>query len=232
MITLNQLIYDLRNILRGGALVSDDDPISDRQLEFWINNTRATLIRQQLDKGQTLSDNITQTIDCFDVELDDTSLNTNLPSGCYIVKSKNPIPTPIEVSDRDLLLKVSAPEIGSIPYSLYPEAAMPYSDYNPFGKRVIKAYLRQGYIIIKNVPSNLTKVSISLVAADPTEVGKYNSCSGTPCFTRDSRYPINAHMVEVMKRMIIDTNFKSLQVPISDNVNNAAFDPQQPNNSK
>lgn len=203
-------------------MVSDDDPISDRQLAFWVHTTRAQLIRQQLTKGQTLSDNVTQLLPCIEVEQIDASMDPSIHSNCYIVQSKLKLPKPLEAVDSDMILKVSTPKLGSIPFTMLPEAAMPYSEYNPFGKRTVKAFLKQGYIILKNTPY-IEKISVTMVAENPEEASNFSTCEGTPCFTYDSDYPISAHMIDTLKRLIIDTHFKFLLKPISDNTNNAAF---------
>lgn len=220
MTTLHQIIYDLRNILRGGALVSDDDPISDSQLAFWINSTRAQLIRQQLDKGQTLSENVIQSLPCVEVEQVDASENSDIVSGCYLVRTKLKLPNFIEAKEEDMLLKVSTPRLGAIPFSLHPVAAMPYIDFNPFGKKVVKAFYKEGHIYLMNTPF-IEHIYITGIFEDPQQLAEYNDCSNAPCFSHDGPYPISNQMLDTLKRMIIDTHFKFLQRPLSDNTNNA-----------
>ena len=48
MATLNEIVYDLRNMTRGG-LLSDDEIMSHDQFKFWVHNTRAMLIRRDID---------------------------------------------------------------------------------------------------------------------------------------------------------------------------------------
>ena len=61
MATIKEIVYDLKNIIRGG-LQSDDEMISDRQIEFQVNSLRAQFIRQDINKRRTVSDNIKQII--------------------------------------------------------------------------------------------------------------------------------------------------------------------------
>jgi len=220
MTTLHQIIYDIRNLLRGGSLVADDDPISDRQLAFWINSTRAQLIRQQLDKGQTLSENVIQSLPCLAVIQVDASTNPDLPSGCSIVRTVSKIPNLIEAKEEDMLLRISSPKIGTIPYSVQPFAAMPYTEYNRFGKKVIKAFFKEGYLYLINTPM-LDSIYISGVFEDPEQLAEFNDCSDAPCFSHDGPYPISNQMLDTLKRLIIDTHFKFIQKPLSDNTNNS-----------
>ena len=67
MATIKEIVYDLKNIIRGG-LQSDDEMISDRQIEFQINSLRAQFIRQDINKRRSISDNIKQLIHCLEVE--------------------------------------------------------------------------------------------------------------------------------------------------------------------
>ena len=57
MSTLRELGFDLLNIMRAGR-AGDVEAISLQQIQFWIKTTRATLIRQELNKGKTISENV------------------------------------------------------------------------------------------------------------------------------------------------------------------------------
>jgi hypothetical protein len=52
MVTLNQLIYDLLEIVRPN--LSDDDNFDKRQIAFWIKNQRALWLRNELNKNRTV----------------------------------------------------------------------------------------------------------------------------------------------------------------------------------
>ena len=67
MATIKEIVYDLKNIIRGG-LQSDDEMISDRQIEFQVDSLRAQYIRQDINKRRSISDNIKQIIHCLEVE--------------------------------------------------------------------------------------------------------------------------------------------------------------------
>ena len=223
MITLRKIIYDIREILRGGNLVSDDDPISDRQIEYWISEARSLLIRQRIDKGQSVSDNITQTLNNIEVEQVEQSSNINLLSGCYIYRTKLPTPATIETQQTDLLLQVRSSLLGSDAYTLLPEGAAPYSMYNKFGKKFIKVYSNSGYLYLQNVPTLLETISMTGVFSDPKDAAEYSNDDGSPCFTYDSEYPISSDMLLPLKGMIMETHFKYIIKPLSDNTNNGAF---------
>ena len=66
MATIKEIVYDIKNLMRGG-MQSDDELISDRQIEFQINTLRAQFIRQDINKRRSISDNIKQLIHCLEV---------------------------------------------------------------------------------------------------------------------------------------------------------------------
>ena len=60
-ITLNTITTDLLNIIRG-AQVTQSEPISKRQLEAWVHQYRALLIKQEMDKGKMPNPDYIQTL--------------------------------------------------------------------------------------------------------------------------------------------------------------------------
>ena len=68
MATIKEIVYDIKNIIRGG-MQSDDEIISDRQIEFQVNSLRAQFIRQDINKKRSVSDNIKQLIHCMGLEV-------------------------------------------------------------------------------------------------------------------------------------------------------------------
>ena len=67
MTTLNQLVYDSLSTIQGTGRYSDDSLLSQEQVEFSILSSRSFLIRQDQNKGRSLSDNVTQTLPCVDL---------------------------------------------------------------------------------------------------------------------------------------------------------------------
>jgi hypothetical protein len=59
MATLNEIAYNIRNIVSGG-ISSDDDNFSLRQLKFIINNHRANLLLNYTNGGRYISPVIAQ----------------------------------------------------------------------------------------------------------------------------------------------------------------------------
>ena len=223
MTTLNQLTYDLLNTIRGGVL-SDDESIGFLQVQFWIKNTRAMLIRQDINKGRTISGNITQILPCLDVIIVDASnCPCKTPVGCTILRTRDRIPKPLEVDNKDLIMKVSSIKIGSKPFSFINISRAPFTGYSKFGQQNPKAFYSDGYIwIINSEP--IEKISVYGVFEDPTDLAQYVDCSNAPCWSDDDEYPISAWMIPTMQKLIIENNFKIMAATQTDVSGNAKSD--------
>ena len=217
--TLNKLVYDIKNILRSGV-TSDDDNISNRNVEFWIHNTRAQLIRQDLNKGRSLSDNIVQSLGCVNVTQVDASLCCGINTDCNTYRTTVTLPKPIEINAEDLITKIAPVAIGERPFHIVPLDRIPYIGFTPFKgiNNSTKAVYDGGYVYIFVPQSNkvIKKITIEGVFADPTEVRTFNNCSGSACYTNDSAYPISEHMIETMKQMILSTNGRIITQSLTD----------------
>lgn len=221
MSTLRELSFDLLNILRAGR-AGDVEAISLQQIQFWIKTTRATLLRQELNKGKTVSENYIQHIYNQLLEVVDISdCPINLPIGCYIVKTKNKIPRFLEINDRDMVLSIQPNNIQSQNYTFIPRARLSYLGFNKWNKHMSFAFLREGYIYIINDP-NVEYITIEGIFENPEDLAGLNNCiTGTSCYSDEDKYPISEWMWDTMKQMIMKTNFSILNNPtdISENGN-------------
>lgn len=223
MITKNKIIYDLLSILKGGY-ISDDEQITPSQVGFWVDNIRAILIRQQFTKGQSLNNDIIQTINCLDMEEIDASLCPCEIVGCTILRSVKQIPTTIETEFKNLITRVSSPYIKGITFSHIPFSRVPYVNSMKFGKNIVKWFIHDRYIYLISKNVYIDKISLSGVFQFPEDLREYSDCSNSPCYTDDSYYPIANHMIEVIKKMVVDLNGKVVLSTLGDNVNNAKND--------
>lgn len=222
MVTINELTFDLLGVLRaGGANITDDEGVTLRQIAFWVKNTRSLLIRQQLSKRQSISDNITQTIKCLDMSPTDASTCCDVSSNCFMIKSNLRIPTPIESNQKDLIERVMPQIVGARSYPFIPYARAAYWGNSPFNKNQPASFLYNGYLYIMN-SDFIDKVTIQGVFEDPEELANFSNCEGDPCYTQDDRYPISNHMIETMKKMIVDSNFRIILQASVDTHNNAS----------
>lgn len=234
MITKRKLTYDILNTIRGGKQ-SDDENISHRQVGFWVDNTRALLIRRDYEKGRTVNPDIIQTICSEVIEVDAAECGC-LTAGCTILRTKEKIPSSIEVHSKNLIMRVGPAVVGSTPFSFISYSRAQFAGSNKYTKAIVKAFLHNGYIYLIGTPDKLKflkYISISLVMEFPEEAANFFLCDtdNTPCYTEDSDYPISAWMVEPLKEMIFNLNVRLAASAPTDNSGNAEHD-VEPNTSK
>lgn len=208
--TFNQLTYDILNIARGG-IQTDEDPISMRQIGFWILNTRAELLRQQANKGRNLSDNYVQSLSCAEVELVDLSACCNIKTDCVAYRTKLEIPKPIEANYEDLITRVGPVDFTKKPFHFIPVSRVVWEIDNKWGMNVPKAFLYGQFIYVvgKNLVG-LKFINVDGVFEDPFDVGRFKNCDGEACFSNDSEFPISRWMVETMKKMVLNPNLQMM----------------------
>jgi hypothetical protein len=226
MSTQREIIYSVRNVLRAGV-TTDDDAITDRQIAFLIDATRASLLRQQYNKGQNLSDNNIQTIPCMQVELVDASLMPDVPSNCKVYKTTLTVPKFIESKGKDLITGISGPKIGALGYDLIPYTRLPYAASTMFPRPKVTIF--NNYIYLIDAPFTMN-IAVSGVFEKPSELEEYNNCEGSPCFSFDSNYPMSAHLIDPVIKMVVEQLTLTLKVP-TDRTNSGAHELESQLNS-
>ena len=226
MLTLSQISFDLLNIMRGGVS-SDDDLMSLRQIEYWIHNTRALLIQREFDKRRSISSNIVQDLGCIDVSKVDASVCCGVTVGCSVVRTDVKIPNPIETAQKDLITRVGSVSLTDRPYTFIPYQRAPYAGNGKYNGTELFAFLHDNYVYVMGKDSEkFKKINIQGVFEDPTEIKTFKTCSGALCYTNESEYPISAKHIEVLKEMILKTNFKLIIQAPTDVTGDAKSNPE------
>lgn len=224
MITLDKLTYNLLNMARGGVL-SDDENISFRQVEFWVHNTRALLIRQDIQKKRAISGNIIQVLPCLDVDIVDASLcPCTVPTGCSVLRTRKTIPKPLEIDEKDLITKVSSIGLTDRGYTLINLFRASWVGYNKYAKNNPKAFYFDGYIWLIQASDPVEKINVYGVFEDPTELAAYVDCQNQPCYSNDMNYPVSAWMLPMMEKLIMESNFRIIATTQTDSTGNAKTD--------
>lgn len=223
-ITRRKIIYSLLDTVRGG-LQGDDEAISEDLVGFWVDNVRAKLIKENLDKGRTLSQNAVQSLGCVEVSQVDASVCCDLKTDCTVLRTDTQIPAPIEISSRDLVTRIGPVGIGDRPYNIIEFERVPWVDTDKF----VYAFLRDRHVyIIGPDIMDIEKINIQGVFANPVDVGSYQTCAGDPCYTDDTTYPISEYMVPTLEAIILQNYFKIAAVSPNDQTGNAKADLEPP----
>ncbi len=207
MVTKQHLIMDLLLICRGGA-VANSESISEDQVSFWIDNTRARLIRNDIEKGHSLNPALVQSLGCVEIALVDQSECPCQVVGCSILRSVLPIPNAIEVYHNTLITRVGPVQISSLEYSVISFEQASWIGNNPYTKKITRAFFHNGYLYLISKNRAIKYINIQGVFEYPEDVANFTTCDGDVCYDENSDYPIANYMIEDLKKMILDTDFK------------------------
>ena len=72
--------------------------------------------------------------------------------------------------------------------------------------------------------TDVEKVTFQAVFEQPQDTAGFKNCAGKPCFSYDDEYPVSAHMIPIMTKMIADNEMRYLNLVPPDVTNNAMSD--------
>jgi len=218
-ITLDNIITDLLNIIRGSK-VTQSETITRRQVEEWINQYRALLIKQDMDKGKMPNPDYIQEIPGLLLEVVDQSKEVDLKSETFFLRTKLAVPKTL-----DLNFKPGFTYLGTIDgneIQLVPEGRTKWQKYKRFTANNPLAFLRNKHLYI-TYPTPLESITVRGIFEVPTEVGNYiNPNSEVVTLEYRDAYPIPANMVPVLKEMILSKELGILSQAPSDNKNDSS----------
>ena len=200
MITLNHLVYDIKNIAYGG-ISSDDASISDRQIAFWINQYRAVLIEQSMQKDKSTPEAFVQHLECVNLECIDADACCDGESGHKLLRSTQKIPTTIQRAGNNSITSVSSRD-HSVSFSETSYFRQRTNRFNKYTGSKVRWYIKDNYLYLIN-GFVIDKVSVSGIFEDPTEALEFSTCDGSPCFTWDSEYPITSKIAKMVTDMVL-----------------------------
>ena len=231
MATLKEIVYDIKNIIRGG-IQSDDEIISDRQIEFQIHSLRAQFIRQDVNKRRSISDNIKQIIHCLEVE-PVSGTTCGLSNDLVIVRSKKKIPNAIETSHQDLITAIGPTGILAVNFHMIPYNRAPWVGSNKYTKKMTCAFLLDSFVyIIGPEAERLQKIKVEGVWQNPKDIEAYKKDDQTLSYDSEhEEYPLSTSMLDLIKQSMLATNMQPLVQMPTDVTNNAKSD-VQPNSQK
>src|SRR3972149_3665978 len=93
--SLPLIIRDLVRIIRG-SVETQSETISDRQVEYWIHQYRALLLKQDMDKKKTPNPDYIQEIKGLHLSQVDITEISTIPIGKYVLKTDLQLPKTID----------------------------------------------------------------------------------------------------------------------------------------
>ncbi len=226
MATIKEIVYDLKNIIRGG-LQSDDEMISDRQIEFQVDSLRAQFIRQDVNKRRSISDNIKQMIHRLDVE-SVQGTTCGLTNDIHVVRSKEKIPNAIETSHSDLITAIGPTGVLSVNFHMIPYNRAPWAGTNRYTKRMTFCFVLDSFVYIVGPEAELLDcVKVEGVWQSPRDIEKYTDKHNNPSYSPENdEYPLSTSMLDLIKQSMLAQNLQPLVQMPTDVSNNSKSDVQ------
>lgn len=217
--TLDTITTDLLNIIRNFD-PSRSETISKRQLEMWVHQYRAVLIKQDIDKGKMPNPDYIQSIPALALEVIDASTSSDIDSGNYLLATILELPKTIDFNFKSGIVYVGTIDGNEI--QLIPEGRNKWQQYKKYTKNDNLAFLRNNklYLIYAHPISQITIKGIFEV---PTEVMNFVNPHMTAIDGGwGNSYPIPINMLPTLKDMILKKELGIGVSALSDNKNDSA----------
>lgn len=192
-ISLDKIVQDLLLIIRGSN-ISQSESISKRQLEDWVHQYRALLLKRDLDKNKVANPDYIQEIPNLSISLIEGSEDNTIGSDCYISRSSVKLPKTIDLNSKSGLTYVGTilgNQIQIIPYTRFQ-----WQQYKKYTKGDKLAFLRNQYLYIYN-NELLTVINVRGIFENPLEITSFDNIDYR------QNYPLPMDKVSILKEMIL-----------------------------
>ena len=215
--TLNEIAYNLLNLVRGGRS-NHDEHISLAQIKFNIKHYRAVFIRRDYAKNGFTSRHIEQDLGCVHLERVDASQCCNLPSTCSVYKSIKSIPKTIRYNFEEALTYVGdITGTGTIP--LVNSNMIKFLPYDKYTKDKYKAYMINDFLYVYNA-DGLTTINVRGVFESPEDISEFDECAAGGCYDANiSNFPISMDMLSLINQGLLNGELQMLANTSSDTSN-------------
>jgi hypothetical protein len=214
-----QYIYDTRGLLRNYN-ITDEDLLTDRQIEFWIMTQRATWIKRR-DSAYTAVDHTLSQVVIDDViSIDRSFIPDAVPAGYKILRTNRRLPELINFTSWDGIISTGPIDMASTRFNHVEYREAIASGNGRFNRSQIYTYHLDGYLylICKSIAIGwylISKIGVVGIFANPRELGNFRHITGEACWSLNDEYPISVDLWEFMKDQIRKNNIDALyKVPV------------------
>jgi hypothetical protein len=226
--TLNTIVMDLLNIVRS-ANISRSELISPRQIEMWVHQYRAILIKQDLDKGKMPNPDYIQELPGLELEVVDRSLGIDLLSSRFLLRTMLEIPKTIDLNFKSGFMFVGTVDGREIEF--VPQSRVRWQQYKKYTNGDNLSYLKGKHIYLV-YPQPISSITVRGVFEVPTEVGNFTNTHATYTYEDwDSPYPIPINMLPTLKEMILKKEL-GITIQANSDTTNDSVNEQQDNTQK
>jgi len=218
-----EIIYDIKEKLQ---VTTDDDIFTNEYLAHLIDVKRIVLIKQTFS-------NITKSIPvaclseiCLDLEVVDAV--TGSPLFGHVLRTKQVIPTVINISGREDLITVRSIDNFTTGFNSVAMERFPFLGHNKYlNNQIYTAINADGRIYFYSKRVNfmmMSKVIARGVFESPAKANEM-SCFST-CEELDNEYPLEGYMINDIVSLIVKDLMVPLQIP-NDEKNDSTDDREE-----
>jgi hypothetical protein len=199
-VSLNAIVTDLLEIIRQ-AKVSRSEPISKRQLEGWVHQYRALLIKRDLDKGKMPNPDYIQKIPSIKLKVVDRADGGSIESNSYMLKTKLALPNTLDLNNKSGFMYIGT--IDGKEFQFISEGRSQWQQYKKYTAYDNLVFLRNNYLYLLAV-TPVRYISARGVFEIPTEVSNFiNSNMPTRSTDLDDHYPMPINMIPTLKELLL-----------------------------
>jgi hypothetical protein len=213
--TLNEIAYNLLNLIRGGKSHHDEN-ISLDQIKFNVQHYRAVLVRRDFQRNGMITRHLEQSLGCMQLEKVDGSQCCGLDIGCMVYKTKLPVPRTLRFNFEDAITFVGAAD-GLTRIPLISSSIIKYIQYEKYTSENKKAYMIGDYLYVFNA-EGMEYINIRGVFENPEDLSMYD-CDGSECYDDNSEYPLPADMLQAINSGLMQGELRMLGITKSDTTN-------------
>lgn len=207
----SELIYNVKNLKAGGKS-SDDSQISDYQWMFIIDQYRSQLIRQQQSKGQSINEQLLQSLNPSKI-----TLTQSLTDKCELIT--NEIPSFIEGQKSNYSTFVGTE--GGLSYQRTTWNKVMWDKQSP--AKTFKRWYEVGNKLTVRNHNKSQKLLIMGLFERPMDVVEFNG-ELDEMNPFNFKYPISNVMLDTLYKMIIESEVKLSLILQPDVLNNGKED--------
>jgi len=166
-VSLAAITQDLLYIIRGSQ-VTQSESISWRQIENWIHQYRALMIKRDLDKNKSPNPDYIQEIPSIKlIKVDKIGRYSTITTGEYSYRTEMELPKTIDLNFKSGIIFICTLDGQEI--QLIPQSRAEWRRHRKYSNREPYAYLRNGFLYVEG-PNAVSHIFIRGIFEVPTEV--------------------------------------------------------------
>ncbi len=217
-VSLSAIIQDLLWIIRGSQ-VTQSESISWRQIENWIHQYRAMMIKRDLDKNKYPNPDYIQEIQALKMIVIDKADDSTISTNKLLLRSELQLPKTIDFNYSQGFTYIGT--LDGKELQLMPQSRIKWQKEKPYTSKQPVVFYKNRYLYLDN-DFVIEYLSVRGIFEIPNEVGNFiNPYTNLPEFTSDSKYPIPITMLPGLKDMVIQKELGIMTKEVTDTKNDS-----------